>query len=517
MILDIKTLMVLNLVVNVVGVGAMLFLYLQNHGSYRGLGFWLVDMGLQVAGSTLILLRGVVPDLFSMALANTMVVTGAVFLLAGMARFVGKPIHPIPNGILVLTAAVLLVFFSVIQPDLRTREIVISVALTGACVQTAWLLLHRPTVLDRRMTLPTGVVMLAYVLVNLVRVVLLIERPLLSADFFRSGWVDALPVLFFVTLSAFLTVSIVLMVNYRLVRDVRTQEEKFNLLFMSSPNIVILTRLPDGRIIEVNRSFEISTGHTREEALGRTTVELRLWDREEDRMQVLARILGGAGEVKGEYDFRKKDGGTLAGLFTAQTLELDNEKCLLVSVSDITALSEARRKLQTLALYDPLTGLANRVQFQYRYDLEQADAQFKNRHFVVASIDLDWFKHINDEHGHDIGDRVLVAAAKRLTTTLRRIDTVSRFGGDEFVLLLGDVGSREDAGALVSKIVASFREPLVVAGSSFDVTISVGAALYPEDGTESEELVKKSDRALYEVKKSGRNGCRFSDETGRTS
>jgi diguanylate cyclase (GGDEF)-like protein/PAS domain S-box-containing protein len=512
MVLDIKTLMVLNLVVNVVSVGAMLFLYLQNRGSYRGLGFWLVDMGLQVVGSALILLRGVVPDLVSMALANAMVVTGAVFLLAGMARFVGKRIRTLPNGILALSAFVLLVFFSVIRPDLRMREIVISAALTGACAQTAWLLLHRPTVLDRRMTLPTGVVMVAYALVNLVRVVLLLDRLPLSGDFFRSGQVDAWTVLFFVTLSAFLTVSIVLMVNYRLVRDVRTEVEKFNLLFMSSPYIVILTQLPDGRIIEVNRSFETTTGFTREEALGRTTVELRLWSSEEDRMQVLSRFSEGASEVKGEYDFRKKDGGTLAGLFTAQTLELDNEKCLLVSVSDITALSEARRKLQTLALYDPLTGLANRVQFQIRFDLEQADARFKNRHFVVASIDLDWFKHINDEHGHDVGDRVLVAAAQRLTATLRRIDTVSRFGGDEFVLLLGDVGSREDAGGLVSKIVDSFREPLVVGGSSFDVTISVGAALFPEDGTESEELVKKSDRALYEVKKSGRNGCRFSDE-----
>jgi len=162
-----------------------------------------------------------------------------------------------------------------------------------------------------------------------------------------------------------------------------------------------------------------------------------------------------------------------------------------------------------MALHDPLTGLTNRLQFQNRFEGEIADAARRKSGFALASIDLDWFKPINDTLGHDVGDKVLVAVARRLTTILRRDDTAARFGGDEFVLLLREARNRADAELAVRKIVEGFRTPLDAEGVPIDLTVSIGVAVYPEDGTELEGLLKKSDSALYEVKSRGRNGYAF--------
>jgi len=124
----------------------------------------------------------------------------------------------------------------------------------------------------------------------------------------------------------------------------------------------------------------------------------------------------------------------------------------------------------------------------------------------VMMLDLDGFKEVNDKFGHDMGDRVLVKAAERLRRSVRRSDILSRMGGDEFLVLVPILKTAENAVGMGRKIVNSFKEPLEVDGISHRITVSVGAAVFPQDGVDAIELIKKADRAMYKVKRNGKDG-----------
>lgn len=172
-------------------------------------------------------------------------------------------------------------------------------------------------------------------------------------------------------------------------------------------------------------------------------------------------------------------------------------------------LEKASKELMELATHDALTGLPNRRLLYDRFDIALANARRKKRGLAVMSLDLDRFKVINDTLGHDVGDRLLVAAAGRLASNLRKVDTVARVGGDEFVLLLWDIDRKEDAGKVAQKIVEEFRRPFLIDGHTLNNTVSVGVAIFPEDGKDIKSLLKNSDDSLYRVKESGRNNYQF--------
>jgi diguanylate cyclase (GGDEF)-like protein len=185
----------------------------------------------------------------------------------------------------------------------------------------------------------------------------------------------------------------------------------------------------------------------------------------------------------------------------------------LESVATILATAIARRqteqRLYYLAQFDPLTGLPNRNLFHDR--LAQAIARSKREGDVAALIllDLDRFKEINDALGHSAGDRVLVEVARRLTACLREGDTVARFGGDEFVIVLESLPTPGHAEAAIEKVMAVFGEPVRVEDVDLFVTPSLGISFYPRDGGESHTLLKHADTAMYVAKNEGRNGFRY--------
>jgi len=176
-----------------------------------------------------------------------------------------------------------------------------------------------------------------------------------------------------------------------------------------------------------------------------------------------------------------------------------------VVARDITAMKQAEEKIQQMAYHDSLTGLPNRKLFSDRLGIALAQAQRNQKGVAISMLDLDNFKNVNDTLGHDVGDLLLKAAAERLSAALRKGDTVARFGGDEFVLILPDLKGIEDVIQVAQKIVDSFRKPFLIDTHQLVVTTSIGIAVYPHDGTDEGILLKNADIAMYQVKQTGRD------------
>jgi diguanylate cyclase (GGDEF)-like protein len=166
-----------------------------------------------------------------------------------------------------------------------------------------------------------------------------------------------------------------------------------------------------------------------------------------------------------------------------------------------------------IAQHDLVTDLPNRVLLNDRINQAITSARRQNRTVAVMFLDLDHFKHINDALGHSVGDKLLQSVAKRLVATLRSSDTVSRQGGDEFVILLPDIGYLGDAAASAKKLLRSFREPHIIGEHSLSVNGSIGISMYPADGMDAETLLRNADLAMYHVKEAGRNDFLFFKES----
>ena len=178
----------------------------------------------------------------------------------------------------------------------------------------------------------------------------------------------------------------------------------------------------------------------------------------------------------------------------------------------IVEQKRAEDTIKKMAYHDPLTGLPNRLLLKDRLDLAMPDSRRRGDGLALMMLDLDRFKEINDTRGHEIGDKLLQAAAERLRSLVRETDTVARIGGDEFCLLLTGLAGAADAVKAAEKIVASFERVFVLDGLVLSVTTSVGIALYPEDGEDGMSLMRNADTAMYQAKRAGRSTYqRFSD------
>jgi PAS domain S-box-containing protein/putative nucleotidyltransferase with HDIG domain len=345
MLPDIKTLIMVYLIVNVISTGAVAVIWGQNRRRFAGIPFWLVGLALQAAGAALIVLRGLAPDIISMTLANTMIMAGLLIVLKGLERFTGKKGWQIYNYILLAIFVAVSAYFAVVQPNLVAREITLSAVAMVYTFQCCWLLLRRVDPGMRQITGLTGSIFAIYAASTFARIILIIIIPEQSNDFFKSGAVSALTITVYIVLSICLAISLVLMVNRRLLADVISQEQKFAAAFNSSPYAITLTRPSDGRIFEVNNGFVNITGYQYAEVIGKTTVDLKLWANEKNRLAVVSELARGREVNAVEYQFRKRTGEIITGLFSANLITVNNETCILSSIGDISERKLTEEKL----------------------------------------------------------------------------------------------------------------------------------------------------------------------------
>ncbi len=176
---------------------------------------------------------------------------------------------------------------------------------------------------------------------------------------------------------------------------------------------------------------------------------------------------------------------------------------------DITERKQMEDQLLRMAKYDSLTGLANRTLFRefLQSSMDRSDRYHKNT--AVMFLDLDHFKEINDQLGHDAGDQLLSSVANRLESCIRKVDLIARLGGDEFAVVLDDVKNSDDARTVANKILSVLKEPHELGDASKKVGTSIGIAFYPDNGRDADGLIKAADEAMYVAKNEGRNDFRF--------
>jgi diguanylate cyclase (GGDEF)-like protein/PAS domain S-box-containing protein len=263
-------------------------------------------------------------------------------------------------------------------------------------------------------------------------------------------------------------------------------------------------------IVMVNQAFTTINGYSEADALGQSPRMLASGCHDQAFYRAMWEALATQGRWQGELWNRRKDGGLYPELLSIiRVLDAQGEVIHYIGISsDITQHKEAQAHIQRMAHFDPLTGLPNRVLLNERVNHDLSAAQRHHTQLVVMFVDLDHFKNVNDTLGHRIGDALLIAVATRLKAAVREIDTVSRQGGDEFVLILPDTNA-DGAAHVAGKLLEAVAQPYQIETFELIVTLSIGIALYPGDGADFESLSKCADAAMYRAKHDGRNTYRF--------
>lgn len=300
------------------------------------------------------------------------------------------------------------------------------------------------------------------------------------------------------------------------VRDITRRKEMENQLRLSAKvfetsNEAIMITDARNHIISVNRMFEVITGYRQQEVLGRDPSLLGSGRETRSFFRNLWWKLQEGGAWQGEINNRRKSGEDYPAWMSIHVIRdaHGDPEYHIASFSDISERKQQEAQIQQLAFHDGLTGLPNRRLLSDRIEMAIAHAWRERAHLAVLFIDLDRFKTINDSMGHAVGDELLKQVAQRLAALVRSGDTVSRVGGDEFVVLSPGCHQPSDAAALGEKILHELAQPFWVQETRVQITPSIGIALFPENGTDASSLIGNADAAMYQAKENERNNCQF--------
>jgi PAS domain S-box-containing protein len=349
--IDLRTLVFSFVITNIIVTLIIVMLWYQNRKRFSGTSLWVIDFLFQTTALILISLRGTIPDWISMVVSNALVISGTIIGLIALERFVGVKRNNLHNYSLLVLFIFLSIWFSHVKPDLAIRNLNLAAAMLISTLQCSWLIFFKVKGELRKIAAGVGVVFVVYSLINVLRIADFFISDHSATDYFTSGKFEMFVLISYQMLFILLTYNLALMFNKRLISEVKLQEEKFSKAFHSSPYAIILTRLDDGKIFQVNKGFEDISGYNSSEVIGVTTNELNIWYKEEERAVFVEELSRLGRVVEKELRFRKKSGEPLICLMSSEIISINNERCVLSSINDITKRKNAEESLRETGEY----------------------------------------------------------------------------------------------------------------------------------------------------------------------
>jgi diguanylate cyclase (GGDEF)-like protein/PAS domain S-box-containing protein len=267
------------------------------------------------------------------------------------------------------------------------------------------------------------------------------------------------------------------------------------------------------KITEVNGSFSQITGYTSEEVLGKNPNILKSGHHSPAVFIEMWNSLRKQGYWRGEIWNCRKNGEVYPEMLTISAVKnVEGQVQHYVSLStDITSMKAYQGQLEHIVHYDVLTNLPNRVLLADRLSQAMTHCQRRRQSLAVAFMDLDGFKDVNDNYGHVVGDKLLIALSQRMKDALREGDTLARIGGDEFIAVLGDLQNIRVSAPILERLLKAASDPVTLGGVVIQVSVSIGVTLYPHDNSDADHLVRHADQAMYTAKQAGKNCYRLFD------
>jgi diguanylate cyclase (GGDEF)-like protein/PAS domain S-box-containing protein len=290
-------------------------------------------------------------------------------------------------------------------------------------------------------------------------------------------------------------------------QKLQASESRFRSILQDIDGVAVQGYRLDGSVVYWNKASKELYGYTEEEARKSTLFDLIIPERMREEVRANVAAVGDGGDIpNGELELQRKD-GSLVPVYSSHTvLRVPGAEPELFCVDiDLTERKAHEEALDRMANYDSLTGLPNRRLMGDLIEQMMARVERNQDTFALCYIDLDDFKPINDQHGHDVGDQVLVAVAQRLRRLVRGSDLVSRLGGDEFVVALDGIGEGPELDRRLEFLLEGLARPIQVDRLELQVHASVGVTLYPTDSADPDTLLRHADQAMYRAKSQGRN------------
>lgn len=299
-------------------------------------------------------------------------------------------------------------------------------------------------------------------------------------------------------------------------KALRTSERRYRRLFETACDGILLLNAHSGLIEEVNPFLTELLGYTHLEFMGRALWEVGAFADVDKSREKFAQLQTNGYVRYDDLPLRTKTGAHIAVEFVSNSYDCEGVTVIQCNIRDISARKRSEAKINELAFFDPLTHLPNRTLLHDRLQQARVAGARNDSHGAVLFLDLDHFKVLNDTQGHDQGDMLLQLVARRLTACVRIGDTVARFGGDEFVVVLEGLSTSAPEAAsqtkeVGEKILATLSQPYPLPSGEYNTTVSIGATLFRDFDGSLDDLLKQADLAMYRAKTVGRNGFLFFD------
>ena len=261
------------------------------------------------------------------------------------------------------------------------------------------------------------------------------------------------------------------------------------------------------RVIDVNSTFVDISGYSFQETIGQPPDFFQTDRHPPEFYSAMWQVIKSSGQWAGEILSRRKNGEKYVASITISAVKnaLGKVSHYVALFSDITLQREHQYQLEQIAHYDVLTKLANRALLADRLNNTMLQCQRHDNSLAVIFMDLDCFKEVNDSYGHAVGDELLIIVSGRMSDALREVDTLARFGGDEFVAVLSDLVNAEDYTMALERLLSAVSEPIIIGDLVLKVSVSIGVTLYPQDDADADILIRHADQAMCIAKKAGKN------------